>query len=148
MEPAARRVLSLAGFSPPTLGSPIGMEPGIIRVDSAKDWQACVPTHPWTETRMRAQPQGLTTMSADPDNASAASAPKSRSIKARKGKPPLESKGKRSLNLSLPIEDYERLAIHAMRANTTISELVATLAREHLREYHLTRTATRAVDAA
>lgn len=63
--------------------------------------------------------------------------------KARKPKPAVEAKAKKSLNLSLPVEDYERLSIHALRANTTISALVSMLAREHLREYHLTRTPTR-----
>ena len=60
-----------------------------------------------------------------------------------KAKPANEARGKRSLNLSLPYADYERLALHALAADTTISELVCRLAREHLREVHLTRTATR-----
>lgn len=51
---------------------------------------------------------------------------------------------KRSLNLSLPEGDYERLAIHALRQRLTISDLVAKLAREHLREFHIARTAGRA----
>lgn len=64
---------------------------------------------------------------------------------ARKGKakPVDRPTGKRSLNLSLPIEDFERLAIHALRADITISELVSQLARAHLREFHITRTATK-----
>lgn len=61
-----------------------------------------------------------------------------------KTKASTEGKGKRSLNLSLPVEDYQRLALHAVARDTTISELVSSLAREHLREWHLTRTATRA----
>jgi hypothetical protein len=63
----------------------------------------------------------------------------------RKGKsrPADRPIGKRSLNLSLPLEDYERLAVHALRLDTTISELVCKLAREHLREFHITRTPTR-----
>jgi len=60
-----------------------------------------------------------------------------------KTKPTSEAKSKRSLNLSLPPEDYERLAIHALRLDTTISELVSKLAREHCREFHITRTASR-----
>jgi hypothetical protein len=68
-----------------------------------------------------------------------------------KVKPPRKGKvrpadrpiGKRSLNLSLPLEDYERLAVHALRLDTTISELVCKLARDHLREFHITRTPTR-----
>lgn len=71
-------------------------------------------------------------------------APKSKPRGKGKGKSPEPPKGKRSLNLSLPQEDYERLAIHALRADMTISDLVAQLARTHLREYHLTRTPTRA----
>jgi hypothetical protein len=60
-----------------------------------------------------------------------------------KAKPASEAKGKRSLNLSMPYADYERLALHALAADTTISELVCRLAREHLREVHLTRTPAR-----
>jgi hypothetical protein len=60
-----------------------------------------------------------------------------------KGKPADRPIGKRSLNLSLPLEDYERLAVHALRLDTTISELVCKLAREHLREFHITRTPSR-----
>ena len=86
-------------------------------------------------------------MPASDDTATPTGNAKPRPAKTRKPKPADVSRGKRSLNLSLPIEDYERLAIHAMRANVTISDLVATLAREHLREYHLTRTATRQGDA-
>ena len=49
--------------------------------------------------------------------------------------------GKRSLNLSIPVEIYERLAIHALRqTGGNISELVSKLAVDHLREFHLTRT--------
>ncbi len=64
----------------------------------------------------------------------------------RKGKPKPASvgKGKRSLNLSLPPEDYERLAVHALRMGVTISDLVCKLGRDHLREYAIHRTPTRA----
>jgi hypothetical protein len=77
----------------------------------------------------------------EPMNAQA-TAPKGKP--SRKPKPKPATTGKRSLNLSLPVEDYERLAIHAMRSDTTISDLVSRLAREHCREYHITRTGTRA----
>lgn len=63
----------------------------------------------------------------------------------RKGKPKATDKpnGKRSLNLSLPVEVYERLALHALADSKTISELVTELANTHLRRVHLTRTTTR-----
>jgi hypothetical protein len=51
-------------------------------------------------------------------------------------------KSKRSVNLSMPVEDYERFALHALRlTGGNISELVCKLGREHLREFHITRTA-------
>ena len=61
-----------------------------------------------------------------------------------KPKAPIESKGKRSLNLSIDHDTYQRLALHALDADTTISEIVSELARTHLRRVHLTRTTTRA----
>lgn len=60
-----------------------------------------------------------------------------------KGKPATEHKGKRSLNLSIPHDDHERLAVHALRMGLTISDLVCQLARQHLREFHISRTANR-----
>lgn len=75
-------------------------------------------------------------------NASAP-APKSKPAKRGKVKPADAARGKRSLNLSLPYEDYERLAIHSLKEDITISELVSRLAREHLRDYHLARTPSR-----
>lgn len=61
-----------------------------------------------------------------------------------KGKPAKADQGKRSINLSLDVDVYERLAVHAMRQTRgNISELVSQLARDHLREFHITRTATR-----
>jgi hypothetical protein len=63
--------------------------------------------------------------------------------KAAKPKSPERANGKRSLNLSIPTEDHERLAIHALRRNLTISEIVSQLARDHLREYHITTTPQR-----
>jgi hypothetical protein len=60
-----------------------------------------------------------------------------------KGKPTTTPTGKRSLNLSLTTETYERLLIHAMRmTNGNLSDLVEKLATDHLREFHLTRTPT------
>jgi hypothetical protein len=74
-----------------------------------------------------------------------ATAPKSKGSKKPKPKPAGDSKGKRSLNLSIGVDTYERLMIHAMRMTSgNISELVEKLAADHLREFHLTRTATRA----
>jgi hypothetical protein len=70
---------------------------------------------------------------------------KPKSTRTRKGKPKSTDKpnGKRSLNLSLPIEVYERLALHALADGKTISEIVSDLANTHLRRVHLTRTTTR-----
>ncbi len=64
---------------------------------------------------------------------------------ARKGKvkPAIEGRGKRSLNLSLDYETYQRLALHALDLDTTISAIVTQLANAHLRRVHLTRTAPR-----
>jgi macrodomain Ter protein organizer (MatP/YcbG family) len=72
-----------------------------------------------------------------------ASEVKVKGIKARRTKAPKPQSGKRSLNLSLDNETYERLAVHALRGGTTISELVTKLATENLREYHISRTAGR-----
>lgn len=47
---------------------------------------------------------------------------------------------KRSLNLRIEPDCYERLTIHAMKRRTTISALIEQLAREHLREYYVART--------
>lgn len=74
------------------------------------------------------------------------SASEARPRPARKGKAKSASEAstKRSLNLSLTNETYERLVIHAMRmTGGNISDLVTLLADTHLREYHLTRTASR-----
>jgi hypothetical protein len=70
--------------------------------------------------------------------------PKAKGPRPRKAKAPKPQTGKRSLNLSLDNETYERLAVHALRGNTTISELVTKLANDNLREYHITRTPGRA----
>ncbi len=69
---------------------------------------------------------------------------KGKPARKAKAKPANEGKGKRSLNLSLPIEDYERFMLHAMKmTNGNISELVCQLGRQHLRDYHITRTPNR-----
>jgi hypothetical protein len=69
---------------------------------------------------------------------------KGKGARKSKPKPPIEGKGKRSLNLSMPVEDYERFMLHAMRmTNGNISELVCQLGRTHLREFHITRTPNR-----
>jgi hypothetical protein len=73
--------------------------------------------------------------------------PKGRGPRARKrpgGKAPSEAGGKRSLNLRVDDETYERLTVHAMRKRTTISALVMTLAREQLREFSIHRIGARA----
>lgn len=57
-------------------------------------------------------------------------------------KAPTEN-GRRSLNLRVDDETYERLTIHAMRRRTTISALVMSLAKEQLREYSIHRLGTR-----
>jgi hypothetical protein len=70
--------------------------------------------------------------------------PKPKTTRKAKSKPANEVRGKRSINLSLPIEDYERFVLHAMKkTNGNISELVCQLGREHLREFHISRTPTR-----
>ena len=66
--------------------------------------------------------------------------PRARSPRPRKARAPKPQNGKRSLNLSLDNETYERLAVHALRGDVTISELVTRLANDNLREYHITRT--------
>ncbi len=65
---------------------------------------------------------------------------------ARKPKPkPASDPAKKSLNLSISVESHERLALHALRmTGGNISALVERLAEQHLREFHITRTATRA----
>jgi hypothetical protein len=67
---------------------------------------------------------------------------KAKATRKAKPKPINEGKGKRSINLSLPMEDYERFALHALKlTNGNISELVCQLGRQHLRDFHITRTA-------
>jgi hypothetical protein len=72
-----------------------------------------------------------------------ADAAKGKPTRKPKGKSTHSPTGKRSLNLSISVDTYERLMIHAMRqTGGNISDLVERLAGDHLREYHLTRTAT------
>jgi hypothetical protein len=67
--------------------------------------------------------------------------PKPKSTRKAKPKSANEVRGKRSINLSLPIDDYERFVLHAMKmTNGNISELVCHLGRTHLRDYHISRT--------
>jgi hypothetical protein len=47
--------------------------------------------------------------------------------------------GKRSLNIRVDEDTYERLAIHALRRKTTISELVMEFAKTQLREFTIHR---------
>jgi hypothetical protein len=84
-------------------------------------------------------------MSAQDDMDASSVTPKGKTTRKSKPKPTSESKGKRSLNLSISVDTYERLMIHAMRQTKgNISDLVERLATDHLREFHLTRTPTRA----
>lgn len=76
------------------------------------------------------------------DSSKSSDQPKVKSSGRRKVKAASESKGKRSLNLSLPIDDFERLTIHAMKqTNGNLSDLVSRLIRDHLRDFHIARTA-------
>jgi hypothetical protein len=71
------------------------------------------------------------------------SPPKPKPARKPKPKSSTTGTGKRSLNLSISVDTYERLLIHAMRMTSgNISDLVERLATDHLREFHLTRTAT------
>lgn len=47
--------------------------------------------------------------------------------------------GKRSLNLRIDTDTYERLHVHALRRRLTISELVMDISKTHLREYFISR---------
>jgi hypothetical protein len=51
--------------------------------------------------------------------------------------------GKRSLNIRVDDDTYERLAIHALRRKTTISELVMEFAKTQLREFTIHRNAVK-----
>jgi hypothetical protein len=74
---------------------------------------------------------------------------KGKGSKARKkpgAKTPTEGTGKRSLNLRVDDETYERLTIHAMKRRATISDLVMEFARVHLREFSVHRNGQRNSD--
>ncbi len=68
---------------------------------------------------------------------------KGKGAKPRKRTPatPIRKDNKRSLNLRIDEESYERLAVHALRRKTTISALVEGFARENLREFSIHRNA-------
>ena len=72
-----------------------------------------------------------------------ASDPKTPGAKPRRraATAPARKDGKRSLNLRIDHESHEKLAIHALRRNTTISALVEGFARDHLREFSIHRNA-------
>jgi hypothetical protein len=70
-----------------------------------------------------------------------------RARRPRGAKPPTDTGAKRSLNLRVDDETYERLTIHAMRRRTTISALVMDLSREHLREFSIHRIGDRSARA-
>jgi hypothetical protein len=83
-------------------------------------------------------------VTANGDTATDANTAKAKPARKAKAKPASDAKSKRSLNLSLPIEDWERFQLHALRmTNGNISELVCRLGREHLREFHISRTPNR-----
>lgn len=64
----------------------------------------------------------------------------SKPAKARRRSSTKGAKGeKRSLNLRIDADSYERLAVHALRRNTTISALVEGFAQETLREFYIVR---------
>ncbi len=82
-------------------------------------------------------------MNAIEDTAKPASDGRVKGRNKGKSKPASDGKGKRSLNVSMPHEDYERFYIHALRlTNGNISELICRLGRDHLRDYHISRTPT------
>jgi hypothetical protein len=82
--------------------------------------------------------------STDGATATAPNEPKPKPRSKPKGKATGESKGRRGINLSMSVEDYERFYIHALRlTGGNISELVCKLGREHLRDFHIAKTPTR-----
>jgi hypothetical protein len=63
---------------------------------------------------------------------------KVRGGKARRrvaAKAPTPEVAKRSLNLRIDQDSYQRLNVHALMRSTTVSALVEEFARDHLREY-------------
>jgi hypothetical protein len=70
--------------------------------------------------------------------------PKSKTPKTRmRANTKPDSSGKRSLNIRIDDDTYERLAVHALRRKTTISALVMEYARTHLREFSIHRNSTK-----
>jgi hypothetical protein len=61
--------------------------------------------------------------------------------KPKRASPVVRKDDKRSLNLRIDEDAYERLAVHALRRKSTISALVEVFAREHLREFSIHRNA-------
>jgi hypothetical protein len=51
------------------------------------------------------------------------------------GKTPTPEVGKRSLNLRIDDDSYQRLSVHALMRKKTVSELVMEFAQGQLREY-------------
>lgn len=47
--------------------------------------------------------------------------------------------GKRSLNLRIDEDTYERLHVHALRRRITVSDLVMDLAKSGCRDYYISR---------
>jgi predicted HicB family RNase H-like nuclease len=74
-------------------------------------------------------------------NAETAKAKGGKTRRRANAKPP--ESGKRSLNLRIDDDSYERLAVHALRRKTTISELVMEFARTQLREFSIHRNASK-----
>ena len=69
---------------------------------------------------------------------------KSKAVKVRRrATTQADTSGKRSLNIRVDDDTYERLAIHALRRKTTISALVMEYARTQLREFSIHRNATK-----
>ncbi len=50
-------------------------------------------------------------------------------------KPPTSEAGKRSLNLRIDEDSYQRLNVHALMRKKTVSELVMEYAQGHLKEF-------------
>jgi macrodomain Ter protein organizer (MatP/YcbG family) len=67
----------------------------------------------------------------------------SRTRRPRTTKAVTSEGGKRSLNLRIDDDVYERLTVHAMKSRTTISELVSVLTRDHCRDYSIHRVGAR-----
>jgi hypothetical protein len=82
---------------------------------------------------------GLTIMDAKNGSDLSAVEPARKAAKARRRATDAPKLPKRSLNLRVDEDCYERLSVHAMKRRTTISALVEQFAREHLRDYYISR---------